>query len=204
MFWFHVMMASLATFWYKKISGNTGLIVRDQNGGSIIMSDTSSKFITGKLHRKTNILAYFLCTEPWAFIRSCHTTPGNHTLGLEQKVIFSPCCWKIKKNTQHVRVPSDLINSTLWFLLLIASEHVWALGVKHATIFQYGRRQIVNISAGSMEWFRGYFQSMDGSDRKWEVVRGMWLVSLALKWQHGTHGICSAGTVETNYHCNLL
>lgn len=103
---------------------------------------------------------------------------------------------EIKHNMYLSKFHSNHLNSIFWFLLLILSEHFWALGVKYGTIFQYGRRQSVNTNVGAMEWFRGYFQSMNGGDRKWEIVRGMWLVSLALQRQHGTleqNGICSLG-----------
>lgn len=81
----------------------------------------------------------------------------------------------------------NLRNGTFWFLVLILSEHFWAFGVKHGTIFQHGRRRSVNTNAGAMEWFRGYFQSMNGRDRKWEIVRGMRLVGACTSkaiWQH--------------------
>lgn len=100
-------------------------------------------------------------------------------------------CWKlsldlvIEHNTYLSKFPSNPKNSIFIFFSLTLSEHFSALAVKSGTIFQYGRRQSVNTNVAAMEWFRGYFQSMNGGDRKWELVRGMWLVLLALQRKHG-------------------
>lgn len=93
---------------------------------------------------------------------------------------------EIKHNMYLSKFPLNCLKSIFWFLLLILSEHFWALGVNYGTIFQYGRRQSINTNVGAMAWFRGYFRSMNGRDRKWEIVRGMWLVTPALQRQHGT------------------
>ena len=58
---------------------------------------------------------------------------------------------EMKHNMYLSKFPSNHLNSVFWFFLLILSEHFWALGVKHGSIFQYGRRQSVNTSVGAMK-----------------------------------------------------
>lgn len=151
---------------------------------------------------------------PWSFFRYHHTSSGNHTLChtsflwqvLVQKVIFSPYCWN---KTQHILEQVPLKSFKLHFLVSVVDFIGTFLNSWCQVWYNIPLRKEAKCKhkCGCHGMIQRLFQSMNGGDRKWEIGRGMWLVSLALQRQHGTleqDGIFSVGTVETNYYCNLL
>lgn len=180
-------------------------VMESQLTWSLILVKKSSVWVT----------AYFLCNDIYtlAFLRKLSHYSGKTTHyaiqvfsgRFQRRKLSLALVVEIKHNMYLSKFPSNPLNSIFWFLLLILSEHIWALGVKYGTIFQYGRRQSVNTNAGAMEWFQRLFLAYEW--RRWEVRNGErnvigfhWHFKNMEHWRKMEYVLL----VETNYYYNLL
>lgn len=114
------------------------------------------------------------------YFRTCHFFRKPHTSFLwqvgAQKVISSSCCWSKTHLLERVPSKSFKLQILVWFVDFIGTF----LGALCRVWCRIPLRKKAKCKQRS--WCHGViqrlFQSVNGGDGKWDVVRGMWLVSL--------------------------